>query len=712
MSHTIGTEQRKNEESTPAPEHGTGRYMAGLDGLRTLAVFAVIAYHLNLGFAPGGLLGVGVFFVLSGYLITDILAAKWSRSRQLDLKDFWLRRAKRLLPAVLFLIVMVMAWITLFDTSQLDTLRGDECAALLYVSNWWYIFRHVSYFESFGPPSPLGHLWSLAVEEQFYLFWPLLLWLGLRFVPRRGWLAGIVMALAIVSALAMALLYVPGIDPSRVYYGTDTRAFALLIGASLALVWPSRNLQAHVTRRVQVSLDLAGVAGLLFVLVQIWQTNQYETSLYQGGLLLFSLATAVVVAVLAHPASLLGKVMGSKPLRWLGKRSYGIYLWHYPIIVLTTPTVNTHGLDLTRALLQVLASVVIAALSYRFVEEPIRYGTLGRGKDQTRTEKHRQGRRVFGYRVASSVAAVAFGISFAGLVIFNPTMSALAAAGVFHLGNSAKQHAALPGDTGTGDHVPTTAPIGTMVGGISSDTAGNATVNGTGQANGTTSGTLETTSSDTGTGSGTTANSTSTGNTSGSTTNSTSHDPTGTTPSKSTGGTATPTPPPPAQVPVKGTDITAIGDSLMVDVEPYLNKRLPGITVDGKIGRQMYEFPAVLKQLKADGKLGHTVIIEAGTNGPFTKEQMETMLHSLGSDTHILLINTRVPRPWESVVNSTLAEVHKDVPNTALLNWYDASVGKDSYFYPDGVHLTPDGSEYYASLVVKEVKALQANDGK
>lgn len=212
----------------PKPLNGSGRYIAGLDGLRALAVLAVIAYHLNFSWASGGLLGVGVFFVLSGYLITDILATQWKKYGQLDLKDFWIRRARRLLPAMLLMLAVVVCWTIATDRSQLPTLRSDSLAAIFYVSNWWLIFHQVSYFESFGPPSPLGHLWSLAVEEQFYLLWPLLLALGFRYVPQRGKMALLTLGGAAFSAIAMALLFEPGIDPSRIYYGTDTRSFALL----------------------------------------------------------------------------------------------------------------------------------------------------------------------------------------------------------------------------------------------------------------------------------------------------------------------------------------------------------------------------------------------------------------------------------------------------------------------------------------------------
>ncbi len=350
--------------------------MPGLDGLRALAVLGVIAYHLQLGFAPGGLLGVDVFFVLSGYLITDLLVTEWQESGGIGLRDFWLRRARRLFPALFIMLIVVVDWVTLYDHAQLAALRYDMVASMAYVSNWWFIFHQVSYFASFGPPSPFGHLWSLAVEGQFYLLWPLLLLFGLRYIPHRGLLAGLTLAGAAASALAMAVLYHPGSDPSRVYYGTDTRAFALLIGAALALVWPGQKLSGEVSPLGRLGIDLAGCAGLIIVLAMMWRTNQYETFLYRGGLLLLSAAAAILVAALAHPASRLGRALGWEPLRWLGERSYGIYLWHYPVIVLTSPVVNTSGVNVVRAALQVAASIALAALSWRFVEEPIRHGAL------------------------------------------------------------------------------------------------------------------------------------------------------------------------------------------------------------------------------------------------------------------------------------------------------------------------------------------------
>ncbi len=366
--------------------------MPGLDGLRAIAVAAVVVYHLGASWLPGGLLGVGVFFTLSGYLITDLLLGEHRSTGRVGLRDFWLRRARRLLPALFLMLAVVVVWGAVGDPHQLGVLRGEAISAAFYVNNWWLIFHHVSYFARFGPPAPLGHLWSLAVEEQFYLLWPWLLlfglhWLGRRpahasgrlggLVARRGVLVALTLAAALASAAEMALLYHPSLDPSRIYDGTDTRAFGLLFGAALAMVWPSRALGERPGRGRLLALDAVGLAGLAGIVALMVTTGQYSPFLYRGGMVLLSLATVAVLLAASHPSSRFGKVLGCRPLRSVGLISYGIYLWHYPVIVLTTPTV-THGNDALRAVVQVAAVLALATLSWRFVETPIRHGALGR----------------------------------------------------------------------------------------------------------------------------------------------------------------------------------------------------------------------------------------------------------------------------------------------------------------------------------------------
>ncbi|TDY42591.1 peptidoglycan-N-acetylmuramate O-acetyltransferase [Alicyclobacillus sacchari] len=639
----------------PKPMGGNGRYMPGLDGLRALAVLAVIAYHLNLSWAPGGLLGVQVFFVLSGYLITDLLIAQWKRNGRILLGDFWLRRARRLLPAMFSMLVAVMAWVWFEDRTQFTQFRQDAIASICYVSNWWFIFHKVSYFASFGRQTPLGHLWSLAVEEQFYLIWPLVLILGLRFLRRRGSMLIATLALALVSALWMGILYQPGLDPSRVYYGTDTRAFGLLIGASVAFVWPSSQFSRGLTVSVRRWLDVVGFLALLCILWMIWQTNEYENFLYRGGLFLLSIATAVLVACLAHPDTRLGRLFGMQPLRWLGVRSYGIYLWHFPIIVLTTPLMDANQFNGGRAAAQVLASIVIAALSWRLLEEPIR--RLGRRKhvgapDRTvRVRRRHPGRWAF----AGSAAAV--------VVLFCAGMTAYAPTVVATLGNDVREldHQGGPQTDTDGTH-----PVKSTVGNGASG-----------------SGKAINRAPHSSTGAGTAIEKT--------TVDTTGHEKAQPISAK-------------APKTESGVGVSAIGDSVMVDATPYLQKLLPGIVCDGMVGRQMYQAPEAVAQLKAKGELGDIVIIELGTNGPFSKSQLVSLLQSLGPVKRIILVNTRVPRPWQNVVNQTLAQVAQTFPHTELVDWYQASAGHSAYFYEDGVHLNPQGAAFYASLLAKAVE--------
>ena len=412
----------------PQPVRDDQRYLPGLDGLRAIAVAAVVAYHLGYGWAQGGLLGVGVFFTLSGYLITDILVGQWASRGRIKLGDFWLRRARRLLPALFVVLAAVTVWVTLSARTFLPGFRGNVVASVFYVNNWWYIGQHASYYARFAPPTPLDHLWSLAVEEQFYLVWPwvvllLVLLFGHRALKKRRalpgkpggpaapeagasylsrgarwWMAGVTLALGAVSAVAMARLFQPGYDPTRVYEGTDTRAFGLLIGAALAMVYPTRGIASGAGRTVsgrtvpagaRWALDIAGLAGLAVIAAMVWRTNQYSDFMFRGGLELLSVATAAVVAAAVTPGSLIGRALGVGPLRWTGVRSYGIYLWHYPLIVLTVAAgAAANPASPLRALAVVAGTVAVSAASWTLIEEPIRTGFRKRGTAPAGAEKH------------------------------------------------------------------------------------------------------------------------------------------------------------------------------------------------------------------------------------------------------------------------------------------------------------------------------------
>ncbi|HWO47292.1 MAG TPA: acyltransferase family protein [Solirubrobacterales bacterium] len=368
----------------PEPVKRNQRYMPGLDGLRAIAVLSVILFHLGFDWAPGGMLGVGVFFTLSGYLITDILLNQLNARGRIKLTAFWLARARRLLPALFLMLAIVVAWVTIFGPAQPDEFRKGVVSAVFYVNNWQQIFAEASYLARFEAEGPLDHLWSLSVEEQFYILWPFLLLIGVKLVHERPLASGVrprlallAIAGALASSILMAVLYKPSFDPSRLYFGTDTRAAALLFGAALAMVWPSRKLSRRIAPQARNTLDAMGVAGLLIIALMIWKVGELSPFLYRGGFVILSLATVMALMPLTHPACRLGAWLGVRPLRWVGVRSYGIYLWQTPVIVLTTPQ-GIHDDSLLRALLQVAAIFAIAALSWRFVEEPIRHGAIGR----------------------------------------------------------------------------------------------------------------------------------------------------------------------------------------------------------------------------------------------------------------------------------------------------------------------------------------------
>ncbi len=623
------------------------RYMPGLDGLRALAVLSVIAYHLNLPWATGGFLGVTVFFVLSGYLISDLLIAEWSITKKIDLKNFWIRRAKRLLPGMFTLILVVIATVSIFQPSLIASLKQDSIAAVFYYSNWWYIFHDLSYFESFGPPSLLNHFWSLAVEEQFYILWPIIILIGLRFMKRKSLLFLVTIAGAIISTLLMALLFVPGSDPSRVYYGTDTRAFSLLIGAALAMMWPSRKLTNKILASGRITLDIMGFFGLLMFLYMVWKANQYDRFLYQGGLFLLSISTAMLIAALAHPTSIISRALAMRPLKWIGLRSYGIYLWHFPVIILFTPKIDTGEFSIIRIVFQVILIFGLAALSYQFIEDPIRKGKLELLWGKIRSGQLKMKDICLKHLVVISSFILLIAISSFGISSLPGANGAKASSEIEAIQNLPKQSSQIV-EKDKLKAKPHKTPI------VDRDEH-------TSKPN--------------------------------------QHSHIGHTTNKPITNNN--------KAIKKKQSITIIGDSVVINVIPYLQKSYPTLKADTKIGRQFTEAPKIIQQLQNSNSLGDVVIIELGTNGAFPKEQMITVIESL-DNRKILFVNTRVPRQWESIVNKNLKEVSSKYPkNTKVVDWYKASANHDSYFSSDGVHLKPEGAKIYASLLVKAVESWE-----
>jgi peptidoglycan/LPS O-acetylase OafA/YrhL len=634
----------------------------GLDGLRGLAVIAVIAFHEQLSAFPGGFLGVDVFFVLSGYLITDLLTAHWNQYGRLDLRGFWARRARRLLPALAVLLVVVTAATAVIEPAQLAALRSALLAAVTYSSNWWQALVHQSYFARFGPPPPLQHLWSLAIEEQFYLVWPLLLIGILKTCRSRHLRAGLAWSGAALSALAMALVYVPGGDPSRVYYGTDTHASALFIGSALALTWPLRRLgplggletPGSDRTRIPDALGLAGIAVLAWAMGHFAGTDRV---LYPAGLLVAALAAGGVVLAAASPG-LVSWALGRSALRWIGVRSYGIYLWHWPVIALATAAFPQQRPADWIWLPEAAISVGLAAASWRWVEEPII-------RNGFRTTVRARGRMVLGSlagahrapaRVVPALAVVA-ALVVAGAAGYGVLHAHSSTGLAEQISEGVKVSQLAPASraprTPTAAAMPTvSAPAGTLAGpspGASAPPPGPAASPSA-------------------------------------------------TPSAVTAA---------APTRVTGSGVFAVGDSVLLASAVQLTAALPGISINAQVSRQVSVGLSIVQRLAAAGRLRPVVVFALGTNGTFTTQQMRQLVRAVGPHRELVLINTYEARSWEAGVNRVIAAAARRYPNVVMANWFATIEHRTSLLWPDEVHPQPSGARLYARMVASAVRAAR-----
>ncbi len=344
-------------------------HLAGLDGIRGLAALAVVLFHAGVSWLPAGFVGVDVFFVVSGFLITALLVSERERSDETNLGQFWLRRVRRLLPVLVLVLIVTTVYAALVLQDTLGQHLHDLLMAAIYATNWDLIVRGVSYFEMFERPSQLRHLWSLAVEEQFYIVWPILFTLVLRFLNLR-WLWCIVAALAVLSVIWMIMLFTPGSDPSRVYFGSDPRAFTILIGVAVGLFW--KPWQFTWGRPVGLVMDLLALLGLVTVVGIMIIGRHWSDWMYPWGLLLTSLSTIVLVAFVIRPGSLIGRALGLAPLKWMGERSYSIYLWHWPVMLALQWEFNFVPNTVAMVLTGLIATFLLSEISYRLVESPMR----------------------------------------------------------------------------------------------------------------------------------------------------------------------------------------------------------------------------------------------------------------------------------------------------------------------------------------------------
>jgi len=633
-------------DSRPA----TLRYLPGLDGIRAISVLAVMVFHHYLvggheaGWAPGGFLGVEVFFVVSGYLITSLLLGERRETGRVSYRQFYLRRARRLLPALYLLLAFVVAYSLLFLPDAIGTLKSDVVAALTYTSNWWQIIAGRSYFVEAGRPELLKHLWSLAIEEQYYLAWPFLLMLGLRKLGRQRMLVAI-LTTALASTVLLAVLAHGNIDDA--YYNTFSRLSGLLLGSAFAFPFAPYRIRGAPGRGVRIALDIAGAFGLFFLLSAFGVLHHfgihgytYPTSIkddlavFHGGFLLVDLATLLVIAAAVHPRSDVGRALGWEPLRWIGVRSYSLYLWHYPIFCITRPGLDIHRIGIWFLsfrfagwpvfAIRMALSFGAAELSFRYVETPIRNGAIGRYRAVVRTAvgEHRQRLARRGAVIGGSLTALALLLG-TGLATAQPQSTNVPGINASGPSNGARLD---PNALRILQDPPTTQPAR----------------------------------------------------------------PAG---SRSTAPTTTTLHSSPLA------HVLGIGDSVMEGAESSLESTIPGMAVDAIKSRQFYQAIDIVRQYESLHALPATIVIHLGTNGRITNDLFDQMMQTIGPGHQVYFLTARVPRLWETEVNATLHAGARRWPNAHILEWRAFAGCHDDWFVSDGFHLRTPGQHAYAAFV-------------
>jgi len=646
-------------------------YLPGLDGMRALAVVAVMLYHTNNGWVPGGFIGVEVFFVISGYLITLLLIGEHERSGRIDLKQFWLRRARRLLPALYLTLAVLMIYCSLFEREQLGNLRGDVIAGLTYVSNWYQIWVGQGYTSQLDFV-PLRHLWSLAVEEQFYLVWPLvmvaLIRLGRRRLPSIAlWLAGAAVAIAAITALLYS-----GATPDQaaahwtigarqisktdaLYLSTITRAGGLLLGAAFAMLWRPVAVVRGPLRDKGRQLDLVALAGLAGLAVVAWNFHVTQENgagypwLFRGGFLAVGLCTLAMIAAVTHRGAVTGRLLGNPVLNWIGTRSYGLYLFHWPIYqIIRTEAGAT--LTLGEFALAMVLTVAITEASYRYVETPVRTRQLGavwRRITERADPRPRQA-----VVLGATAAVLLLGFSAVSMARSEPRQNDLARE--LAAARDALEHPDSTPPTAATVAPTTLTPLPTTTNAVMPA------------------------------------------------------DPAATTAAPTTEAPTTTTTPPVSDLGPR----VAIGDSVLLGAGPTLRDTL-GFTVVADESRQFSYYVPTIEQWAASGELQgvEIVVIALGTNGNISEDDAREVLDLLADVPRVLLVHNYVSRSWAASNNALMDRLAGEYPNVGPSPLYWDVLAKDcqtwatnnglsgNCFYSDNIHLDTAGQRYYVQLI-------------
>ena len=571
------------------------RHISSIDGLRAIAVTAVVLYHLGISWIPGGFLGVDLFFVISGYVITRLILDSINQSSALDLRAFYAARIRRIYPGFLFMVISTIIFIGVWAPEAIKRFLTDLPYALSGTINWALVARNQDYFETIGRPPLLQHTWSLAVELQFYLIWPIILLTVLKYFGKKN-IARIALIIAIISGTALFLVSLQldqsnSAKVSHIYFGTDTHSLGLFLGSALAVSWIPQNLSANITRRAQDVIDGIGVVGLLGLISIFLFIDESNASLYQIAFPLAGIFGCLVIISLVHPASRFAPIISTAPFRWVGQRSYGIYIWHWVIFQVTRPSVDLSGETWALYLARVLLVLALADISLRWVEIPFRQGqvqTWFRGM-KYRSSKERVRQQVTVLVSIIAVLAVTSSISVSAI-------------------NRSNQISQVINEELT-DQEDSPVDLGSTTG------------------------------------------------------------------------------------------LWVTGDSVILGIRSKLENKEHISLVNARVGRQAPELLAVMR-VDQSSVPSSPVIFNLGNNNALSEQTVVDIFEVIKNQPQIIVVNTAVPRPWRDANNAIISKVASRYANVKLVDWDRISKDRPELFAPDGVHLSPMGSDVYVDLVL------------
>jgi peptidoglycan/LPS O-acetylase OafA/YrhL len=622
-------------------QNPTGRrYITGFDGLRALAVIGVMTFHLWPQTIRGGWLGVPLFFVLSGYLITDLLIQEFDRTRRVDFVGFYRRRLQRLYPALVVMLFATATMIGLFARDLLYNLRVILATNLTYIYNLWATKHADSYFDAWGGASPFTHLWSLSIEGQFYLFWPIIVLLLLRFFNQRRKIAGGLMVVAFVSAALMAFYYDPA-NINRTYYGTDTRMFAILIGTALAFVWPSNHLPTRLNRDNRMMLNVVGFGALLVTAVAFLFLDGQTPVTYYGFMFLITLIIGILIAVTAHPASIFSKLLDNPVLNYLGTRSYSIYLYQLPVFIFVE-RIN-HNASWPMQVMKIIIVLALSELSYRFVENSFRrVRKVNFSLTAVSRISHSRG-----LKVVAGIAAV-FLLGTANAVFAKEAGESKPKS---ELQKRLEQNQSKIKDANkkAAEAQSNSQPASSQQAVAASSSAApelmadNAIAANYGLSDA-------------------------------------------------------------AYAKVTAMSLTAVGDSVMLDIAPDLQEVMPKAVVDGQVGRQTKTVPGILQTYANKNTLANTVLITIGTNGSISAKEIDDIMAIVGKNRTVYWVIPYADRVWIGGNVYELNQALQRYSNLKLIDWKsNVEPNKSTWLGPDGVHPNKVGALEYTKIVVKDL---------